>query len=384
MCSSIHYSGRFLPVRRLTVACLVICFLTLNLLAGPAYAKSFWDDGLTFTTAEEDFRATLGALLQPRFEYEDRESDNVTHTSFSLQRARVQLKGYAYTEHLKYRILSEFAQNPTLLEGWIQYERFDPYRIRMGQMTVPFNRERDIPVTKLLTTERSPASAEFNWPSGRDAGLMISRKREKGLEYRVGIFGGQGINSTRSTSNGLMASGRATYEIFGDYERSESFFRPVEGRNLTVGSGLLYAHKNTARNWYNSLGVTAGSDTANVLGLTLDVQFRQGPWNASVSVFEREIDHYLGQLNDIDGEGFTLQGGYIVVPQTLYTNLRHVQAYPNENLTSTRVREHSVGLHLFQQRHNSQVRFEAGLREEHTGTDWADDYFFRVQQQLSF
>lgn len=364
-------------------------FLTLLLVfcltAGSTYARSSWQNGLTFETSEEDFRLNFGALLQPRFEYENRESDDTRHTSFSVQRLRTDFQGYAYTPHLTYRVLVEYAgQNASLLEGWIQYGRFKPFQIRMGQMTVPFNRERDIPVTKLLSTERSITNGEFNWPTGRDVGIMLSQKRIAGLEYRLGVFGGQGRNSAESSSNGLMASGRATYEILGNYEQSESFHTPTSSPNFTLGTGLLYAYKNTARNWYNSLGVSATNDTANVTAATVDLQFRLGAWNTAVTYFNRSIEHYPETQNEIDGEGFTVQAGYILVPGTLYANLRHAQTEPNANLQRLQERSNTLGLHLFQKEHQSQVRFEVGQREVHNGSSWDQDEFVRIQQQLSF
>jgi hypothetical protein len=363
---------------------LLIVFLTVSLVAGTVSARSSWQNGLTFETSDEDFKLNFGALIQPRFEYQSRESDNTQHTSFSVQRLRTNLQGYAYTPHLKYRVLVEYAQNPTLLEGWVQYGRFDPLKIRMGQMTVPFNRERDIPVSKLLSTERSITNGEFNWPTGRDAGIMLAQERIAGLEYRVGVFGGQTRRSAESNSNGVMASGRATYEILGNYERSESFYQSVENPNLTVGAGLLYAHKNTARNWFNSVGVSSVSDTANVSAATVDLQYRQGAWNTAVSYFDRTLDHYPGNQPDVDGEGFTVQAGYIVVPNTLYLNVRHAQADPSTSQRQLDERSNALGLHLFQKQNKSQVRFEVGQREIHDGTRWDEDEFVRIQQQLAF
>ncbi|MFB6347228.1 MAG: hypothetical protein ABEK50_16005 [bacterium] len=365
---------RLLPV-------LICIMLSTIVFVGPVGASTNnIDPGLTLADKVE---LNIGVLLQPRFEYESRDSDNTVHTSFSAQRVRTTFKGQAYTPHLSYKVLAEFAQSPTLLEGWVEYGRFDPYTMRLGQTTVPFNRERDIPVTKLLTTQRSLANAEFNWPTGRDIGFMVSKKRTSGLEYRLGVFSGESRNSTRSSSNGVLTSGRATYEILGDYERSESFYQVSESTNLTMGVGLQYAYKNTARDWFSRAGAT-GADTSNVTAATLDLQLRSGAWNLSGSYFHRNVEDYTMSSNNFDGQGFTIQGGYVLSPNFLYLSARHSQVHPNDTLTTTRSRGNTLGLHLFQKGNRAQVRFEAGQRQNKGASDWVDDSFARIQQQLYF
>lgn len=366
----------------------VSVLLTVSFLPEHAPSKTFSPGEPGLSVEEGGIEINAGLLLQPRFEFEDRETDDSSHTSFSAQRVRALMKGHAYTSNLEYKVLAEFAGGPTLLEGWIQYKRFDPFVIKMGQMTVPFNYERDVPVTKILTTERSITSGEFNWPTGRDAGITLSQKRIGGLEYRLGVFGGQGINETESNSNGVLTSGRATYEILGDYERSESHYRPTETPNLTLGVGGFYAHKNTARNWLNSVKapgiISTDPDTANVTAATVDLQFRLQSWSIATTYFDREIEDNADRVDDISGNGFTAQLGYILSPNTLYLNARHAQTEPNTDDVTTQKRTNTVGLHLFQKEHGAQVRFEGGVRESRTGSGWIDDEFVRVQQQLSF
>lgn len=327
----------------------------------------------------------VGGILQPRYEYENRESDATDHSSLSLQRARVDLSGHAYTDHLNYRVLTELAGTTNLLDGWIEYRRFTPYALRMGQFVVPFNRERDLGVGKLLGTERSIVNREFQWPTGRDVGLMVRRQRSGGLEYRAGVFGGQGRGARESSSNGMLAAGRLTYAFLGEYDRRESFPEPLNGVNLSAGLGSFYAHKNTVRRWFRGIGVPAAtSDTANVAAGTLDLQLRSGRWNVSGSFVHREVAHHRGDAARFDGNGYTLEAGYLLVPEVLFVTGRHAQIYPNRSRTATRARSFVLNLHLFQKGNRSQARFETGVVRRRTGTGWDDDAFVRVQQQLAF
>ncbi len=367
-------------MRRITLA-----VLTLLMIPSLAHANFAWDDGLSFTAEEGTFRLNAGAILQPRYEYESRESDNADHSSFSVQRARVKVSGHAYTEHLHYQTLVELAGSPSLLDGWVEYRRFEPIRMRMGQFPVPFNRERDIPVGNLLGTERSLASRAFEWPTDRDAGFMVSRARSGGLEYRVGVFGGEGSNASESSSGGMLWAGRATYVFFGDHVRRETFHTPREGSSLSAGLGTYYAHENTARDWFTGPGFPAGTaDTANVAAGTVDLQFRAGRWNLSGAFFHREVENHSAAGTRFDGSGYTLEAGYLLVPDVLFLTGRHAQVYPNRDNPLTRARSYVVDLHLFQKGNRSQTRFEAGVTRRRIAGGWDDDEFVRLQQQLAF
>lgn len=367
-------------MRRLSAA-----VLALLMIPSLAHANFAWDDGLSFTAEKGTFRLNAGAILQPRYEYESRESDNANHSSFAVQRARVKFNGHAYTEHLHYQTLVELAGNPSLLDGWVEYRRFDPIRMRMGQFPVPFNRERDIPVGNLLGTERSLASGEFEWPTGRDAGFMVSQDRLNGLEYRVGVFGGEGSNAAESSSGGMLWAGRATYVLLGDYARRETFTTPRGGSNLSAGLGAYYAHKNTARNWFTGLGFPGTTaDTANVAAGTVDLQYRTGRWNLSGAFFHREVENHSAAGTRFDGSGYTLEAGYLLVPDVMFLTGRHAQVYPNRDNFLTRARSYVMDLHLFQKGHRSQTRFEAGVTRRRAAGGWNDDEFVRLQQQLAF
>lgn len=363
----------------------LVAVLTL-LFAIPAVAGAEvrWNNGLTVEPeGKETFTLRANGLLQPRYEYESRDSDGQTHSSMSIQRARAKVSGTAYTEHLRYGGQVEFAgNNVDLLDAWVEYRRFDPYYLRMGQFAVPFNRERDLGVANLLGTQRSIVNREFQWPTGRDAGFMVTRKRVDGLRYRVGVFGGGGRGSVESSSNGMLASGRLTYELLGEYEARESFHESLEGTNLSLGVGSYYAHKNNVNNrdWFAG----PSSDTANVLAGTLDVQWRSGPVNLSASYVHRSVESHPGTQGRYDGNGYSVEGGYVLESGGPFLTARHAQTYPDRDNASTRRRTNLLGLHLFQKGNSAQTRFEAGVEQRRRAGDWIDDEFVRVQQQLAF
>lgn len=348
-----------------------------------ASAEFQWEDGLVFEAEDGEFSLEAGGLLQPRYEYESRESDATDHSSMRIQRARAKVSGTAYTEHLHYGGKVGFAgDDVNLLDAWIEYRRFDPYFIRMGQFSVPFNRERDLGVGNLLGTERSIVNREFQWPTGRDAGIMVTRKRLEDLRYRIGVFGGAGRSTTESSSNGMLASGRLTYEILGEYEARESFHEPLDGTNLSLGAGAYYAHKNNVSrgNWFSS----TTNDTANVLAGTLDLQWRSGPVNLTASYVHRSVESHPGTQDRYDGNGFSVEGGYVLGSGGPFLTARHAQTYADRDDRDTRERTHLVGLHLFQKGNRAQTRFETGVHQHHDGSDWEDDEFVRIQQQLTF
>ena len=102
-----------------------------------------WDTGFEFRSADGNFGLDIGGWLQPRFEY-THESDDENITRFRLRRARLDFRGHVFDERLTYRLMSEFAGNVTLRDGWIDYAFDEAAHLRAGQFTVPFQWHRFI------------------------------------------------------------------------------------------------------------------------------------------------------------------------------------------------------------------------------------------------
>jgi hypothetical protein len=166
----------------------------------------------------------------------------------------------------------------------------------------------------------------------------------------------------------------------GSYPDAEALIKPVAERNLTVGLGAGYANKNAARDWHPW---SPGDFTADVFGATTDLHFQIHRFSSHLSGFYRDVGT-RGPAPSYDGFGFTLQGGYLMVPDRLFGSLRYSQAEPNRDEPQGKQRETIAGLQVYQFGHGAKLHLEAGRLQTHNGDRWLDSDVLRGQYQLLF
>lgn len=333
-----------------------------------------WGRALTFTSPDERFSLNIRGRIQPRYEYERREGDS-DHSSFSLRRLRLTFEGHAYTPDLTWKIMPEWSRGASLRDGFANYRFNDFAQVRLGQYQVPFAWERDSSSTRHQFVERSTANNVFQWNDGRDLGLMLHGNLHEQLRYAVGVFGGEGRERSATRSTGNLYTGRLTYTPIGTYPGSEALLQPVEGANLAFGIGLGTNTKNTPRD-------DAWQD-ANVLAATADTHLQVNRISAHLSGFYRDVN----PRNDdpsYDGTGYTVQAGYLLVPDRLFASLRYSYAKPNSDVSEDKEREVMAGLQIYHFGHGSKIHLEAGRAQIHNGNEWLDTDIIRTQYQLLF
>jgi phosphate-selective porin OprO/OprP len=153
-----------------------------------------YDKGFFLRSADDMFRLEIGARVQARFTYEgiEDESDEV---NFMIRRARITLKGHAFTEDLGYRIQLGFDKGeiPTLKDAIVDYRVVDGVlHVRAGQYKKPFSRQQITSSGKLEMVDRSITDKAYH--TGRDIGVTLHNDYEKSpvVEYGVGVYNGSG------------------------------------------------------------------------------------------------------------------------------------------------------------------------------------------------
>lgn len=339
-----------------------------------------WDDGLTFTDPDENFSLSIGGRVQPRYQYRRPQQASDT-SSFSLRRLRLEFRGHAYTKDLTWLITPELSGTASLRDGWVNFKFSDRAQLRIGQYNVPFAWQRDVSSNRHQFVERSAANDQFQWADGRDIGLMLHGDLSPDWQYKVGIFGGEGRNVTTTSTTGHLYTARLTFAAMGDYPRQEALVSPVEDVNLAFGAGLGYADNNAARNWYP---YAAGPpQRADVFSTTGDVHLQTGPVSTNLVGFFRSVDPRQGG-DSYRGTGFTVQAGYLIVPERLFAAIRYSAAKPNTDHNLGRERELLAGVQIYHLGHDSKFHVEAGQIKNHDGQTWLETDIFRVQYQLLF
>lgn len=353
-------------------------------------------DGVQLASADETVSLSIHGYFQLYYDFRtvDAEPD---HSSFSFRRLRTDLRGQAFGEKLTFRLMPEFAGQTRLLDGWASYRFAEGLQLQGGQFNVPFNWERDVSTLRHLFAERSVANDEFQWPGGRDIGLMAHGTPTDDFRYAAGIFSGQGANQPRSDSPGHLVTARLAYALFGEYPNSEVPVVPTETLDLAVGAGAFYAHDNTARDW-----ASWHSDQpvdADVFNTTADMHLRFSVVSAHLSGFYRNVmpgpfagpeelpaDEFEAPppLDSFEGYGIAAQLGVSILPKRLAGAVRFSESRPNVETDAAHQREILGGIHLFHRQLDSRLQLEAGVQSEHDGDDFGRDIVANVNYQLIF
>jgi hypothetical protein len=126
------------------------------------------EGGFVWTTDDDKYQLRLGGHLQMRWTVE-RHGDDDRDAGFSLRRARPVIEGTGAGD-LGFRIMGELANEPALLDGWLEYRAGD-FALRAGKDQVPFLRSGVMPEHQYAFAERAVLADAYGWE--RDIGLQL-------------------------------------------------------------------------------------------------------------------------------------------------------------------------------------------------------------------
>jgi phosphate-selective porin OprO and OprP len=139
---------------------------------------------------------------------------------FDIRKARVDLTGNL-TPFLSYRLLTDFAEKPKIIDAYAEFKFNDYFNITLGQFKVPFSVENLTPDRKLDVIDFSQVVDALVFRSndvignqnGRDIGIqlggaLVKKGNSNLLEYRLGVFNGSGINIADTANKAKDIAGR--------------------------------------------------------------------------------------------------------------------------------------------------------------------------------
>ncbi|MBP5548218.1 MAG: hypothetical protein J6X58_04940 [Bacteroidales bacterium] len=152
----------------------------------------------------------LGGWIDAQYRYE-KGADNESGV-FQIRRARLDFKG-SLTRWLDYRLQTDFAPNPRLIDAFATIKINEYLQLQVGQFKIPFSLENKLSPLDLELTDNAQAISTLSgynditgissYANGRDIGAMLSGKlinamvqgeKTTIISYYVGLFGGNGIN----------------------------------------------------------------------------------------------------------------------------------------------------------------------------------------------
>ncbi|HVS00171.1 MAG TPA: porin [Thermoanaerobaculia bacterium] len=337
-----------------------------------------WKDGKT-TIESKQARLDLSNRMQIRFTQEMPETgDDVG--SFRMRRMKTKFEGWVYTKDLTYELQLNWPDTANPLEdASINYDLTKgkkTFQLKGGQFKVPFGRQELTSSGSQEFVDRSFVSNEF--ARSRDIGVQLWGTPMQGkLDWRVGIFNGNGRTVTRNDNDQYQTNARVTFQPFGDVKYSEGDFESTD-RPLFAIAGQYENNERPV-----AAAGTTPADTAEREIFGGDVVFKYKGLFAFLEYFDATTDRQ--RQSDFDSDGYNVQVGYFIIPQKFEVAGRLAVHDPNADRDNDEREERGVALGYFFNKHPHKLQADYRQLETKTGpgTDVTNDEF-RLQYQIIF
>jgi phosphate-selective porin OprO and OprP len=370
-----------------------------------------WGRGLTVRSEDRAFSLTIRGRIQALAEASvtpetAAQPDSREEVAFLVRRARLLLSGTLLSPDLQYYFQLGLAPRDMeadllipLRDAHVTWTGIPNLSIRVGQMKVPFNRERVISSSALQLVDRSPVNAELTLD--RDMGIQVfgTDLFDLGgyLGYQIGVFAGDG-RLRLNEGAGLLYVARLQIQPTGDFEDSyvEVDFSREERARLSIGVGGAFNHESRrTRSTNGDFYLLEGFDYAHA---ELDFMFKYAGFSAMGELVYRQATGPSVRTGTVDGVavtetaanalGYFLQAGYLFEPMIEIAG-RYSEIVPvtSADLPATSVparREITLGLNWYPMEHSLKLQFDWSHISDPTGAFEAGTHRFRLQMQAYF
>jgi phosphate-selective porin OprO and OprP len=342
--------------------------------SSPAFTVG-WKDGKT-SIESKSAKLEISNRVQVRFTNEMPEvGDDVG--SFRIRRAKTKFEGWAYTKDLTYEVQLNWPDTANPLEDVaINYDLTKGkkmFMVKGGQFKVPFGRQELTSSGSQEFVDRSAVSNEF--ARGRDIGLQLWGTPFGGkIDWRVGIFNGNGRTVSRNDNDELQTNARLTWQPFGDVKYSEGDFESSDRPLLAIA-----AQYESNERFQAAAGTTpADSVDREIVGGDLVFKYK------GLFVFGDYYDASTERItaSDFDSAGFNLQVGYFVIPQRLEIAARLAELDPNSDRDDDEREERGIAVGYFFNKHPHKL--QADYRQLENKATNREDEELRLQYQIIF
>lgn len=282
------------------------------------------------------FSLNIKSRIQLRYQLnlppEDSAGKRKLEQTANIGTARLWLGGHVLKPELSYMIQLALAgrdyrdkATSPIYDAYIDYKVHRDFNIRAGQFFVPFDRLRTVREFALQTADRPRPVAELSLD--RDVGIVLYSEHflsdRSPLAWRLGAFGGGGINLSSGKEPGGLFLGRLELRPLGPIDDdSEGDLERRKKPGLALG-GAVAANYNTNR-LRGTTGTTFAGGTTDDLQAAADAVLKwrglavQGEylWKRS-SVNEIHSENTDGEpLTEYtrSGRGWVLQASYTFDP----------------------------------------------------------------------
>ena len=370
---------------------------------GPVEVSGGPGRGITIASADDgadSFAVTARLRLQLRGAVtvdDDDEGDDALRPEFLVRRARIALAGHMLAHRFEWKLQLGMSQNdveadlPIIIrDANVTWNATPTLGVRVGQMKVPFDRQRLTSSAAMQFADRSRAVNELNLD--RDIGLVVVAKPfHEQLNLQAGLFGGDGRNRPTPKA-GLLWSARVQWTPLGAFDDLEEgdLQRSADPKVAFAVAGAFNKGSTRTRSTHGDVLDKDGSRGAiDYAHATADMLFKWQGVSLLVQGMTRQAVDDGGAPDPVarSGAGVLTQGGVVVVDGlelvgrlALLVPLR-VDDAPDNAADLVREWEGTVGANLCLAGHDLKLQLDGGL----VGTDRErPDLVARSQLQLFF
>lgn len=349
------------------------------------------ESALTWESSDGNYR--LRTRLRGQFLADFVDDDGDDSLGFSIRRARLAFDGHAFRPWFKYVMQMDFARNMELRDLYFDFAYNEQFVPRVGQYKPAFNREELTSSGALQLVDRSELNREFTF--GRDIGVSAYGTFNRMIRYQVGIFQGEGINARADRGDSkVLWTGRVNVSPFGnDTGISVNFAR---NSSLALGFGIAGINASVdadGRLSDSNLGgagpriIDSGATGGQVISFTGDINFKHPMFNLEGEYIGRYIDLDDAVFSSVYDQGFRVQGGVFVVPDTIELAGRFVFISFDDDLDGKdKLWEITPGINYYLSKdHRWKIQLDYSfIREEDVSGLKEDTNRLRAQLQVHF
>ncbi len=342
--------------------------------------------GLAYQSRDGRFAGTLYGYGQVRYTFRDQEGARDS-SSFTVQRARVGLRGHAFRKDVRYKVyLNVYSGNEKgtdLFDYYVDYMPTRAFGVRAGAYKVPYGVQWTTSASNLQFVERTTVDSNFRFD--RDTGVTLHGALFAGtLGYELGIFNGEGRNRN-NPDDGHLFVGRLSWEPLGAFPAAESDHRRSPELRVRLVAGAAYNNNVSSHTRKNLNGRLSALGRSDVLSYNTFVGLTYRGTSLRTEYHRRRIDPKDNTQRPEAAVGFYVQAGYFVWNDVVEVAARYEYFDPDEARADDLRQEYGTALNVFfaGNRLKLQSDYFRVSQQSQTG-DTATENRFRVQIQLAF
>lgn len=309
---------------------------------------------VSVTPAGKEAVLKLNGLVQAQAEFGDRgDSRGAQHDRFRLRRLRLGASGQ-FLEHFGFKVEGEYGgSSVTLMDGWLNWNRFDAVNLKAGQFKAPFGYEATYSDPRQPVIE--PTLGTDRLTLNRQVGLQASGDFLDGrLSYAAGVFNGNGRNNTSNDNENFTYAARVegilwTGEVAGTAAKLTGGINGFTGNDtgLSVGSDFGFADNRF---------------TGERTGSGVDAQFTAGRFELWAEWLNVRFSPAASLAQpEFDANSWYVQGGYFLLPNIVQVVLRHDEFDPSDARPLDDVDTWTVGTNWFVKGHDLKLQLNYNI-----------------------